>query len=101
MLNSGKNHLRYLLKGTLARTQPMRIKLVGQIRFENPSPNWKASTAICLFIPMRSDNGAIMGIVVAAWPDPEGTRKFITVWKRSIPTDPRYKEPWFRRFAIE
>jgi hypothetical protein len=34
----------------------------------------------------RSAKGAIIGMVVAAWPEPEGMKKFINVWTNSIPS---------------
>ena len=59
---------------------------VGQNRFENPSPNWNANTAVCLVSPIASANGAIIGIDVAACPDPDGIKKFIIFWTTTIPT---------------
>lgn len=44
---------------------------VGQNILEKPSPNWKASTAVCLVSPMASAKGAMIGIDVAACPEPE------------------------------
>ena len=46
---------------------------VGAITFVKASPNWKARTAVCLVIPIISAKGAIIGIVIAAWPEPDGT----------------------------
>ena len=66
---------------------PQRVaEDVGQNKFEKPSPNWKASTAVCLVSPIASANGAIIGIDVAAWPEPEGIKKFIKFWTIIIPT---------------
>ena len=39
---------------------------VGERELEIPSPSWKASTAVCLVMPTRSANGAIMDKVSAA-----------------------------------
>ena len=50
---------------------------VGQNIFENPSPNWNASTAVCLVSPMASARGAMIGIDVAACPEPDGIKKLI------------------------
>lgn len=63
----------------------IKIPEVGMIVLENPSPQVKAKTAVCRVIPRRSDKGAIIGIVTAACPDPEGMKKFSVVWKISIP----------------
>ena len=54
---------------------------VGTIKLVNPSPNWKAKTATCLVTPNKSDNGAMIGIVNAACPDPETTKKLKQDWK--------------------
>ena len=40
---------------------------VGVIMFVNPSPNWKARTMACLDTPTISENGAMIGIVMAAF----------------------------------
>lgn len=53
---------------------------VGVIIFVNPSPNWKASTVACLDSPIRSENGAITGIVIAAFAVAEGMNRFMKVW---------------------
>lgn len=79
-------------RGFLAIAQAMTMKLVGHSRLENPSPNWKINTAICLFIPMRSAIGVIIGMDTAACPEPDGTRKFNRVWKISIATPLAYKD---------
>ena len=50
---------------------------VGQKRLENPSPNWKASTAICLLMLSKSASGIMSGIDVTACPLPEGIKRFI------------------------
>ena len=49
----------------------------GVIIFVKPSPNWKASTVACLDKPIRSENGAMMGIVSAAFAVAEGMDKNI------------------------
>jgi len=46
---------------------------VGVKRLMIPSPRVKAKTAVCLVTPMKSASGAMMGIVTAALPEPEGT----------------------------
>ena len=45
--------------------------MVGMTQFVNPSPNWKACTATCLVIPVKSAIGTMIGITAAAWPEPE------------------------------
>ena len=60
---------------------PISAADVGTIIFVKPSPNWKANTAVCLVTPTISAKGAIIGIVSAAYPDPETTKKLKTDWK--------------------
>ena len=50
--------------------------MVGMTQFVNPSPNWKACTATCLVIPVKSAIGTIIGITAAAWPEPEEMKKY-------------------------
>lgn len=57
---------------------------VGKIAFEKPSPNWNINTVVCLDISSKSPNGANIGIVNAACPDPEITKKFINIWTGNI-----------------
>ena len=76
------NHTSYRILA-MART-PMVTPLVGMIRLEIPSPNWKANTATCRLMPKRSLKGAMMGMVSAACPDPLGTKKFRKLWSTNM-----------------
>lgn len=72
---SGMMNLNHFLYGTAAKArQDMVIPLAGVTALVNASPNWKANTAVCLVTPTRSARGAMIGMVIAAWPEPEGTR---------------------------
>ena len=42
---------------------PMSTYCVGIRILLKPSPNWKANTATCLFMPTTSASGAIIGMV--------------------------------------
>ena len=77
----GINHLSHLLKGIFVNARGAR-QAVGQIMLLKPSPNWNARTAHWRLTPIRSDKGAIMGMVVAACAVPEGTRKLKKNWNR-------------------
>ena len=85
MTDNGSMNLTHLSYGMLpiART-PMVTPLVGKILVNSPSPNWNANTAVWRVIPIRSARGAIRGMVRAAWPEPDGTKKFIKPWKANI-----------------
>ena len=39
------------------------VLMIGSTEFENPSPSWKASTAVWRDMPTRSETGTISGIV--------------------------------------
>ena len=81
MICNGKIHLNHFEYGTLASPKHARsIPLVGYSAFENPSPNWKISTLNCLEIPSKSPSGTSIGIVSAACPEPDETKKFINMW---------------------
>ncbi len=54
------------------------------MKLQNPSPKLKASTAVCLLIPIRSATGTIIGIVVAACPEPLVIKKLITTCIKNI-----------------
>ena len=54
--------------------------------FVKPSPNWYAKTAVCRLNSVKSDKGAMIGMVMYACPEPDGTKKLQTVWTASIPT---------------
>ncbi len=84
--NNGKTNLSHFVYGTFEiASTAIKVPEVGMTMFEKPSPHVNANTAVCLVTPMRSDNGAISGIVTAACPEPEGIKKFNVVWKISIP----------------
>ena len=53
---------------------------VGVIMLVKPSPNWKAITVACRDRPIRSENGAMMGMVMAALAEPEGIRILMIFW---------------------
>ena len=59
---------------------------IGSTELEKPSPNWNASTAVCLDTPTRSDTGIIRGIVTAACPVPDTITQLISDWHINIPT---------------
>ena len=82
--NSGVKNLYHFPRGTLAIPQSIAQLAVGQIRLENPSPNWYASTATCLFTSVRSASGTIIGIMAVACPEPDGMKKLIMFWITSI-----------------
>ena len=63
---------------------PKRHPEVGTIRLEKASPSWKARTLVWRDTPTRSERGAIIGMVRAAWPEPETTKKLDTVWNTYI-----------------
>ncbi len=47
--------------------------------FVNPSPNWKASTVAWRESPIRSEKGAIIGIVMAALAVADGMKRLMNV----------------------
>ena len=53
---------------------------VGVSMLVKPSPNWKASTIAWRETPTRSENGAMMGMVMAALAVALGRMKLITAW---------------------
>ena len=65
---------------------PINAEEVGRTELENPSPNWNASSAVCLDTPTRSDTGIISGIVTAACPVPDTITQLISDWHINIPT---------------
>lgn len=67
-----------------APSVPISAADVGTMMFVKPSPSWKARTATCLVTPAMSANGAINGIVRAACPDPDTTKKLKTDWNKNI-----------------
>ena len=71
------NHLEYGIPAT--ESTAIRTPEHGVIIFVNPSPNWKARTVDCLEIPIRSENGAITGMVTAAFAEADGTKIFMNV----------------------
>ena len=60
--------------------------VVGQMVFDQPSPNWNASTHACLERPNISARGEMMGITTTASPDPAGMKKSMSITARKIPT---------------
>ena len=50
------------------------------------SPSWNARTEVCLETSRRSARGAMIGIVNAACPDPETTKKLKIDWNTYIST---------------
>ena len=87
MMNSGRNHFAHLIHDTLA-TAKLAINGpdVGYKTFENPSPNWNARTLTCLVIPIISASGVCIGIIIAACPLPEGTKKLKIEFITNIPS---------------
>lgn len=83
-MNSGTNHFHHLSILTPAIPQIIGVMAVGHIMLERPSPNWKARTADCLEIPIKSDRGAMIGILVTAWPEPDGMKKLRPVCTRNM-----------------
>jgi len=53
------------------------IGLVGMNICMIPCPSWKARTVICLESPIKSDNGAKIGIVKTACPELDTTKNEI------------------------
>ena len=64
---------------------PIRPPKEGFIRFDTPSPIWKARMVVCLVKPNNSPVGIIMGNVARACPLPEGIAKLINNWANDIP----------------
>ena len=58
----------------------MRTPETGVIMLVKPSPNWKARTVAWRESPIRSEKGAMMGIVRAALAVAEGMKRLIPVW---------------------
>ena len=81
---SGTNHFHHVVTFTPAIPDITTANAVGHKMFERPSPNWKARTATWRLMPKRSASGAMIGILVAAWPEPDGIRKLSSVWNTSI-----------------
>lgn len=85
-INRGATNLNHFSKGTIAIPRiAIKTPFVGMIMFENPSPEIKAKTAVCLDISNKSDKGTINGIATMAWPEAEGIKKFNIVWNTYIP----------------
>ena len=74
--NNGRTNFSHFVYGTFAiASTAIKMPDVGITIFENPSPQVNAKTAVCLVIPIRSDRGAIKGIVTAACPEPDGIKQ--------------------------
>ena len=72
-------HFTHFSYGTRAMARAaMSTPEVGVIMLVKPSPNWKASTIAWRDTPTRSENGAMMGMVMAALAVALGMRKLIT-----------------------
>ena len=85
ILTSFQANLTQVIQSILATPkQPIKDAEVGIMIFVNPSPSWNASTATCLDTPTKSDRGAINGIVIAAWPEPEATKKLKIAWNKNM-----------------
>lgn len=67
-----------------AARAPRRHPEVGTIKLVNASPSWNATTATWRSTPTRSARGAITGMVRAAWPEPDTTKKLNTDWNTYI-----------------
>ena len=66
--------------------EPIKHPEVGTIRLVNASPSWNARTEVWRETPRRSASGAMIGMVIAACPEPDTTKKLNTDWKRYIST---------------
>lgn len=55
---------------------PISTPDVGVIILVNPSPNWNAMMVDWREISIRSENGIMIGIVSAAFAEPEGMIRF-------------------------
>ena len=66
--------------------EPIRQPEVGTIRFVKASPSWNARTDVWRDTPRRSASGAMIGMVIAAWPEPDTTKKLKTDWNTYIST---------------
>ena len=75
--------------------------MVGMTQFVNPSPNWKACTATCLVIPVKSAIGTMIGITAAAWPEPEEMKKLIRALARNMKPAPKTAPMWLIGFASQ
>lgn len=75
--------------------------MVGMTQFVNPSPNWKACTATCLVIPVKSAIGTMIGITAAAWPEPEEMKKLIKALARNMKPAPKTAPMWLIGFASQ
>ena len=84
--NSGTINLSHFSYGIPARPS-IAIKMpdVGIMVFDRPSPQVKANTATCRERPKTSAKGAIIGIVTAACPEPDGIKKLRKVWNKNMP----------------
>lgn len=88
--NSGKANFHQRRSGTPATVSTvMVVPLAGVIMLVKASPIWKASTAVYRVRPTRSARGAMMGMVMAAWPEPEGTTRLNTSWTMNMPKPSR------------
>ena len=79
----------------------MRTPEQGVIMLVNPSPNWKASTVACREIPIMSENGAMMGIVTAAFAEADGMNRLINVCIPYIVANAPSRPLFSRAFAMD
>ena len=70
----------------------IKMPEVGMIVLDRPSPQVNANTATCLDRPKTSAKGAIIGMVTAAWPEPDGMKKLKKDWKVNMPMAATYVE---------
>ena len=79
----GRIHFTHFSHGILARDKAaIKYPEVGVSILEIASPSWKATTVVYLVTPIKSPRGAKIGIETAAWPEPDGIRKFKRHWNR-------------------
>lgn len=80
IIKRGTINLNHFSNGTIAiPIIAINTPFVGMIMFEKPSPDIKASTAVCRVMPNKSAKGTIKGIETIACPDAEGIKKFSNV----------------------
>ncbi len=80
MIINGVIHFTHFSYGIFATPKtPISTPDVGVIIFVNPSPNWNAITVDWRDNPIRSENGAIIGMVKAAFAEPDGITTLMTV----------------------
>ena len=72
-----QTHLNHFAYGIFATERTaIRTPEHGVIIFVKPSPNWKARTVAWRDRPIMSENGAMIGIVTAAFAEADGMKRF-------------------------